>query len=388
MILAESNGELHSCENPDLECQYDANSHLDTIMHVYTMDECHQLCLDEEYCEFVTYHYDSSTAVSNMCMLFRSCDQTSTCENCRTDWIGCDKNCLTSSYGVLDENVIEVIPATVTFQDCRNECKHADNCSWFTYFTSGDPLYHEHCFLLTDLTNHQYDCEFCVTGPRDCGLSDGCYISLDSDDNSYDSVTLTSPNITSVKIHGGAGSCTLQVLLVGGGGDATEAALDLEGGGGSGFVQSYRLELQPGDAEMTVRVGMSREVTEITLYDMTLFAQSGADGKSSSGGNGYSGGGYSMPGGSDGGNGLGTKGGSGSGLDISALPFSSVTLTPGAGGFVYDNIMQIYGGGGGGVLVNGEGPEATDYQGQGYGGGGGFGPGLQGVIVLEIKSEE
>ena len=132
VIFGESNGELHSCENPGLECQYDANSHLDTIMHVYTMDECHQLCLDEEYCEFVTYHYDSGTAVSNMCMLFRSCDQTSTCVNCRTDWIGCDKNCLTSSYGVLDENVIEVITATVTFQDCRNLCKQTSNCSWFT----------------------------------------------------------------------------------------------------------------------------------------------------------------------------------------------------------------------------------------------------------------
>ncbi len=65
-----------------------------------------------------------------------------------------------------------------------------------------------------------------------------------------------------------------------------------------------------------------------------------------------------------------------------------MTLTPGAGGAVCDNILQIYGGGGGGVLVNGGGPGTTEHQGQGYGGGGGHGPGLQGVIVLEIESDE
>ena len=109
---------------------------------------------------------------------------------------------------------------------------------------------------------------------------------------------------------------------------------------------------------------------------MTPLAQSGADGKSPSRGNGYSGGG----------NGLGTKGGSGSGLDLSSLPFTSVTLIPRAGG----NNFLIYRGGEGGVLVNGGSPDAdaTENQGQGYGGGGGHGPGLQGVIVLEIKSEE
>ena len=111
---------------------------------------------------------------------------------------------------------------------------------------------------------------------------------------------------------------------------------------------------------------------------MTPLAQSGADGKSPSRGNGYSGGG----------NGLGTKGGSGSGLDLSSLPFTSVTLIPRAGG----NNFLIYRGGEGGVLVNGGSPDAdaTENQGKGYGGGHRWGHslGFQVVIILEIQSDD
>ena len=115
------------CSNFGSECKYDANSHLDTIMHVNSLDECHQLCLDQEFCEFVTYYYDGN--YENMCMLFRSCSEATSCSFCYTDWIGCDRNCLSNTVGVLDENVIETIPETETFQDCRNLCKHNANCS-------------------------------------------------------------------------------------------------------------------------------------------------------------------------------------------------------------------------------------------------------------------
>ena len=45
--------------------------------------------------------------------------------------------------------------------------------------------------------------------------------------------------------------------------------------------------------------------------------------------------------------------------------------------------------GGGGLMVDGTGPEASKYQGQGYGGGANgnaaYGDGLQGLILLEIN---
>ena len=60
-------------------------------------------------------------------------------------------------------------------------------------------------------------------------------------------------------------------------------------------------------------------------------------------------------GGSNGGNGPGEEAGKGSGDDLSAYPMEHFTLTPGKGGAGLTN--DRFCGGGGGVLVNGEGPE-------------------------------
>ena len=61
-------------------------------------------------------------------------------------------------------------------------------------------------------------------------------------------------------------------------------------------------------------------------------------------------------------------------------------LTPGAGGETFYIMDYNKGGGGGGVMINGQGPEAEKYYGQGYGGGGYFGAyGLDGVIIVEIS---
>ena len=103
-------------------------------------------------------------------------------------------------------------------------------------------------------------------------------------------------------------------------------------------------------------------------------------------------------GGVDGGDGHGTSGygtfGHGEGKSLASYPMEQWTLSPGSGGA--ENIINdIYhfGGGGGGVLVNGEGPKQFfPNQGQGYGGGGylPWSPGgqyqaLPGVILLECE---
>ena len=126
-----------------------------------------------------------------------------------------------------------------------------------------------------------------------------------------------------------------------------------------------------------------------------ITAQPGQDGHSYEGGAGYSGGGagplssdYSGGhGGQDGGDGQDSSagyqaGGTGSGLDISAIRLTSFSLTPGRGGMA----AGVYGGGGGGVLVGGCGPQASEYDGQGYGGGGGrYGDSEPGLVLLEIQ---
>ena len=107
-----------------------------------------------------------------------------------------------------------------------------------------------------------------------------------------------------------------------------------------------------------------------------------------SGGSGYCGGGgygfsYKGSGGTDGGDGeegYSAPGGNGAGEDISDYnTFLAFSLSPGAGGQYVGN---LYGGGGGGVLINGAGPVASINHGQGYGGGGPGGlEGLPGVIL-------
>ena len=130
------------------------------------------------------------------------------------------------------------------------------------------------------------------------------------------------------------------------------------------------------------------------------------------GGNGFSGGGgfcneyfFDCPqlcdGGSAGSNGRGLEdgvenGGNGTGEDIGLYHLEHWKITPGMGGKeTPDGTPKLHcGGGGGGVLVNGVGPDRSHDQGQGegYGGGGGkarehgpkAGRGLRGVVLIEV----
>ena len=129
-------------------------------------------------------------------------------------------------------------------------------------------------------------------------------------------------------------------------------------------------------------------------------AEPGEDG-GTGGGSGYSGGGawcYRTDGcnggynGGDGGDGPYHRGGRGTGEDVTQYKFDHYKLSPGDAGERYmkrlDTSYSGYaGGGGGGVLINGVGPDRYNkHQGQGYGGGGGryYKDGQPGVVILEI----
>ena len=86
--------------------------------------------------------------------------------------------------------------------------------------------------------------------------------------------------------------------------------------------------------------------------------------------------------------------GNGTGENLSDYYMEHFSLTPGRGGEEYEVApYQIVGGGGGGVLVNGEGPTRPCAQtrphwpggeGEGYGGGATDCTGLPGVILIEV----
>ena len=53
-----------------------------------------------------------------------------------------------------------------TKQDCHNNCKNNEDCSWFTY------RYSEHfCLLFSNCLNvTEAGCDSCITGEKDCSL--------------------------------------------------------------------------------------------------------------------------------------------------------------------------------------------------------------------------
>ena len=193
--------------------------------------------------------------------------------------------------------------------------------------------------------------------------------------------------------------CAARLFMVGGGGES--GGYDFAGGSGagSGYLKYSSVPLTE-TTTVQIQVGDHGEASTVTIDGVTLKAAPGADGSSSSsyGGYGFSGGagGFcNCQGGSNGGDGEGELGGQGTGEQLSSFPMDSFILTPGVGGQYFDYGDGDYrvGGGGGGVLINGNGPEEWDiHQGQGYGGGGSYKDsqgntemiGLRGVILLQM----
>ena len=173
--------------------------------------------------------------------------------------------------------------------------------------------------------------------------------------------------------------------MVGGGGSAVNSGI----GGGSGYIKYSTIALTESNIIQTIKVGDYGHRSSVTIDGEVLEAEPGRPGLDG----GWSGGGgpnCNCNGGSDGSDGSGA-GGKGTGEKLSSFPMDSFILTPGVGGQFCSNLD---GGGGGGVLVNGAGPEEWDLtQGQGFGGGGcdydsqgndAKNYGLRGVILLEM----
>ena len=207
-------------------------------------------------------------------------------------------------------------------------------------------------------------------------------------------------------------TCQLRSLLVGGGGYARQG--ETQAGAGSGFLH-YLSYGGYGGAELRVGVGEAGEASTLTISGDTFSGLPGQDASKdhygfSKGGDGYSGGGDfgRNKGGTDGSDGWGSGDeGDGQRIDIRTLMETGVwkltrwNVTPGAPGeySFYDNNLAYnqVGGGGGGILVDGQGPErAALTQGEGFGGGGASVDtdcwdctlaqewGLQGVVLLEV----
>ena len=55
-----------TCSSQGVECEIGEETPIDAVMHVMTVEECRQLCLDQDTCHFISYYDDSAAPVSHL----------------------------------------------------------------------------------------------------------------------------------------------------------------------------------------------------------------------------------------------------------------------------------------------------------------------------------
>ena len=313
------------------------------------------------------------------------------CSHCVSGNTACDTECGGAFTGLLTDNILSTLPGLDNELECRYRCQSEGACTAFTYFSESDLALPRVCFLLSHQRPPYHPCPHCVSGPPSCQSN---YTSLCTITEGWwwgdhqSSIMLTGPNTTrTLQVLGGS-QCQLRVLAVGGGGPGHP-----HGGGGSGYLTYYSHHLTAAITELTATVGGDNQPSSVVAAGQVIaHSQQGGYGDNYGGGFGYSGGGdgFNSPsrGGSDGSDGEGEGyQGEGTGEKLTSYQFNNFVLSPGAGGY------RQHGGGGGGVLLSGEGPP-RDHGGQGEGyGGGGEGEddpsefvftGLPGLIIIEV----
>ena len=377
-----------TCSVQDQACEIHEDNLLASLPGVASVNQCRQLCLDEQDCSHFSHFGEASFPIADVCLLFSACPTLHQCEDCITEEKFCSETCGDNVEGVLGENIVQVLGDVPDELNCKKECSNNTDCKFYTYHNGSDPNYPQLCFLLTHLEEPLKACSYCSTGTARCTVDTVCGFLNGTQVN--ESLFFTDTHATHKVETVSVGRCEVNVVAIGGGGRGgyyMSGMTKYGGGGGSGHVYLTSHVLRE-SSNLLLEVGARGEPSSVTTEDgsSVIVAPAGEDGHDGSydGASGYSGGGGDSPARSGGSDGEG-RGGKGSGVDISTYTLTNFVLAPGRGG------SGSCGGGGGGVLVNGKGPELHSGMGEGYGGGGegclniDSHYGSPGVILLEIK---
>ena len=168
LLVSYSNGlqSQPACSNEGVECEYDKTNLIDSVSQVHTEEECRQICEDQQECDFITYFNASAYPFSNICLIFKTCDNTVECTNCITQNMDCYRTCGDNIVGHMDANIIDMVANTQSELDCKKLCSETDKCSFYTYYSEEDNLYHELCILLTEFLPPFEPSDSVSSGPR------------------------------------------------------------------------------------------------------------------------------------------------------------------------------------------------------------------------------
>jgi len=374
------------CFLDDQECKVTSDNLIEFYMGINTSEECMALCRDDSSCTAFTHFRENNDPFPLACFLFSSCRSRTPCTNCTTGSNQADCTCSIPYLGHNSNNIVDIVASVIDEFVCKKECSANDDCDIYTFYDSEDPSNQNVCILLsaTGLQSPVSACDHCATGPATCRTGQQCQVAAFSKAG----ISIFAKESMSLTFLAREKDCysNMSILAVGGGGDGGDYR-DYTGGG-SGYVETGAAVLKT-NSQVVLTVGGAQQPSSVSVDGQVVVeAKQGGDGGDSGGGNGYSGGGGYGSGdprggedGGDGGDGVYYPGGQGSRLDIRQIALRDFELTPGAGG----EHRSGYGGGGGGVLVNGLAPAADQYNGQGYGGGGGDDrDGNPGCVIIEL----
>ena len=345
-----------TCSSSDTACNNFEDNLIDTINSVATIEECRQLCYFSKDCEFLTY-YGDSFPYRHVCFLFKSCEVTHDCSDCVSETRDCYYSCSKNIVGAIEDNLLEIVSEVKSELECRGHCVSTPSCVIYTYFLEDDPNSGT-CVLLSSLHEPIQTCDTCLTGPVDCeAYSSHCFFVVNGEEQTFLNVTEIGVKVNIFIPLNYFADCQLRVFAVGGGGLG-----DMGSGAGSGYLLYNAMNIT-GPTNISLVVGGMQLASIVTINGQAFIAEAGHDSRDvQNGADGYSGGGAlcnGCDGGSNGGNGdsfFDNKGGHGTGEDISTYKLENWVLSPGVGGqSCYDDYDGYpNGGGGGGVLVNGE----------------------------------
>ena len=394
-----------ACFEDDQKCQV-ANGNLIEMQVETTWQECSVLCQNEPTClVFNFFGPDSNFHPHNACLLFSECENKVPCQDCllgtREQPCTCTSQrhcpCSIEFEGSVDnDNYVDIAAEVQSEGACKNLCSEAPECAVYTYYNNQDPYQPEMCMMLSSsgLLKSASKCANCKTGLATCQSGPRtCEVAVLTDDAASTlPLPLLARSTTTATLVSAEKDCFLDVraLAIGGGGQGGSSTY--RGGGGSGYPEVGVVQLRVNET-LNLVVGGDKEASMVGKNDQVLFiASAGQSTNDYTGGNGYSGGGamgeYGGSDGSDGGDhtdGHGDlqRGGKGSGLDLRTLNMTKFALTPGKAG----REQNGHGGGGGGILVNGEGPGIDGFGGGGEGfGAGNYGGhnGAPGCVLIEV----
>ena len=382
-----------TCFQNSQKCEV-VNGNLIDIYVETTWQECSLLCQDELNCvAFNHFGQNSDFYPHNACLLFSACESKLSCSDCVIGISQEDCLCSVPYQGLIDDGDYVDIAAEVPSEAaCKSLCSRTTRCAVYTYYDSEDLYEPEMCWMLSNsgLLRSATTCEHCKTGPASCRAEQECQAAVLTDDDGTTNQYVFARSSSTASLVSAEKECFLEVraLAIGGGGSG------YLGGGGSGYAEFGVLQLRANET-LDLVVGQGGETSSVEKDgQVLLIAAAGQNNDNYNGGDGYSGGGAGTggsggegkDGGSDGSDGVdyssSYKGGKGSGLDVGALNMTRFVLTPGKAGTNHGNV----GGGGGGILVNGEKPSSGDsYDGEGFGGGGGYSfNGFPGCVLVEV----